>query len=220
MKNCAEARKNMIDCQLEPNGITSRAVLEAFNIVPRELFLPKNKQGVAYLDEDIVLDKGKFCMEPVVLARMVQAARPGPDDAVLNIGDVTGYSSAIFSSLVSTVVTLESELGTLDEARKIWDKCDFCNIAVVKGKEPEGAPQHAPYNLIFLNGAVAEVPESLLEQLADGARIVAVLRENPQGFGRITVFEKVGERNYSSRRLYDAATPYIKGLEPGPCFVF
>ncbi len=220
MKNYAQARKNMIDCQLEPNGITVPEILSAFETVPREKFLPKEKQGLAYLDEDMFVAEGQFLLEPVVFGRMIQAARPGPDDAVLNIGDDTGYSSAVLSNLVSTVVTLEAIPGTLDRARKIWDEGDYCNIAVISGKEREGCPAHAPYNLIFINGAVSHVPEALLKQLAPHSYLVCVLREKPQSCGQIVVIEKIDDGKYSTRRLYDASTPYATGFEPAETFSF
>ncbi|MCB9991812.1 MAG: protein-L-isoaspartate O-methyltransferase [Rhodospirillales bacterium] len=220
MTQYAQARKNMLDCQLAPNGITEQAVLDAFETVPRELFLPESRRNVAYLDEDLPLDNGSFFMEPVVFARMVQAARPGSDDTVLNIGDITGYSSAILSNLVSTVVALEPKPGTFDPARKIWDEMNYCNIAVVKGEAASGSPEHAPYSVIFVNGAVAEIPQGLLDQLAVHGHLVAVVREKESGMGCITVIEKEGDNHFSTARLYDAATPYAQGFEPAQDFVF
>ncbi len=220
MHNFAQARKNMLDCQLATNGIIEPGVLDVFKSVPRELFLPEDKRGAAYVDEDILLAPGAFCMEPVVHARMVQAANPGIDDAVLNIGDVTGYSSAILSGLVSTVVALESKVGTLDKARGVWDAHDYCNVAVVKGAEAEGSKEHAPYDLIFINGAVAEIPQNLLEQLGEKGRLVTVVKKPGHVMGCITVAERVDGENFSTRTLFDAATPYVSGLEPASNFSF
>ncbi len=219
MNRTALARKNMLDCQLATNGITDPDVLEVFAKVPREMFLPEDRRGIAYLDEDIVLGDGVFCLEPVVHARMVQAVDPQKKDAVLNIGDTTGYSSAILSDLVLTVVALESKQGALDPALHIWDELNYCNIAVVKGKETKGSPEHAPYDLIFINGSVAAVPENLLEQLGPGGRLAAVVKK-PGETGRITVIEKIAEGRYSTRALYDAASPYVRGFEPAKTFVF
>ncbi len=220
MQNYVQARKNMLDCQLAPNGIVMPDILEVFNKVPRERFLPENRQGTAYLDEDLLLDEGCFCMEPVVHARMVQAATPDEEHSVLNIGDVTGYSSAILSDLVSTVVTLESTAGTLERARSIWDELDYCNIAVVKGTEKQGIKKHAPYDLIFINGAVAEIPDKLLEQLDSKGRLVAVVKKPGETVGRITVVEKDDNGKFSTGILFDASTPYASGFEPVPAFAF
>lgn len=220
MQNFAQARKNMLDCQLATNGIVMEDVLEIFGKVPREQFLPQNRQKTAYVDEDLPVGDGKFCMEPVIHARMVQAAAPTKDDAVLNIGDMTGYSSAILSELVSTVVALESVTGTLDQARGVWDELGFCNIAVVQGAALRGSPDHAPYNLIFINGAVADVPPGLLEQLAPQGRLITVVKKAGQTIGCITVIEKIADGKFSTSNLYDAATPYVPGFQPGSQFVF
>lgn len=220
MQNQAMARKNMLDCQLATNGITSPEVLEVFSRLPRELFLPKDWRGNAYIDEDLPLQNGCFCMEPVIHARMVQAAQPGKSHAVLNIGDTTGYASAVLSDLVSTVVALESRVGALDHARPVWDDLGCCNIAVVRGKDHEGSPDHAPYDLIFLNGAVPALPEALLSQLADKGRLVTVLKKPGSAMGSITVIEKIGEGKFSTTTLFDAATPYLPGFAPETAFIF
>lgn len=219
MIKAATARKNMLDCQLATSGIIDQDVLEVFAKVPREMFLPEDRRATAYLDEDIVLGDGIFCMEPVVHARMVQAARPRKTDAILNIGDMTGYSSAILSDLVLTVVTLEPRAGALDYARNVWDELNYCNIAAVRGKETQGSPEHAPYDIIFINGAVGAIPDNLLGQLGAGGRLVAVVRK-PGDAGRITVVEKIGEGKYSSNIIGDAATPYVRGFEPVQTFIF
>lgn len=218
----AQARKNMVDSQLATSGITDPRVLDAFTTVPREMFLPPDRKGAAYRDEDLLLPEGggTFCMEPLVHARLIQAARPGQQDAVLNIGDATGYSAAILSDMVSTVMTLESRPGILNAARASWDELGFCNIAVLRGKEAEGCPEHAPYDLIVLNGAVGTIPETLLAQLSPHGRLAAVLRPRPDGTGRITVIEKIGENAFSTGYFHDAATPYVPGLEPAETFTF
>jgi len=216
-----KARQNMVKCQLNTNGVMAPRVLEVFGTVPREQFIPADKQAAAYIDEDVRLDnQGSFLLEPLICARMVQALEPGAEDNVLNIGDVTGYSSAILSNLVSTVVALEQQPGALDQARAVWDRQGLCNIAVIKGDMERGSPEHAPYDLIFLNDAVAELPQTLLDQLAPGGRLVAVVKENNNPMGQIVLCKRLESGNIATRRLYDAATPYLKGFEPKPRFVF
>jgi len=219
MNKTALARKNMLDCQLATNGIVMSDVLDVFGRVPREMFLPEDRRSTAYLDEDIILADGVFCMEPVVHARMVQAAQPRKSDAVLNIGDMTGYSSAILSDLVLTVVTLEPKAGALDYARGVWDDLNYCNVAVVKGGSAKGSPEHAPYDVIFINGAAASIPDELLEQLGPAGRLVAVVKK-PGETGKITVIEKIADGKFSTRALFDATTPYVRGFEPTPTFIF
>lgn len=220
MMNFALARTNMVNCQLSTNGIIESAVLEAFDSIPREVFLPEKYQNLAYIDEDLKLDNGGMLMEPLILARLVQAAEVKPDDIVLNIGDTTGFSSAVLSRMASTVVALESKIGILDRARKVWAGMDLCNIAVLKGDNRKGSAQHGPYTLIILNGSVSEIPDSLTAQLADSGRLVTVLRKPGQTVGQITVLKKLNDQGFSTVRLSDAATPYLQEFEPVSGFTF
>lgn len=220
MMNFALARTNMLNCQLSTNGISDSAVLEAFEATPRELFLPDTHKNLAYVDEDLKLDNGSMLMEPLILARMVQAAEVQADDIVLNIGDTAGFSTAVLSRLSTTVVALESRIGILDRARKVWANMDLCNIAVIKGDSRKGSVAHGPYTLIMINGAVPEIPDALTAQLAVGGRLVTVLCPPGQRVGQITVVKKIGEDSFSTVRLYDAATPYLPEFEPGTVFTF
>lgn len=215
-----EARKNMRECQLATSGIVTPAILDAFGKIPRELFLPESCAAAAYCDDDIALPGGAVMMEPLAHARMVQAAAPHSGDAVLNIGDMTGYSSAIFSELVSTVVTLESRIGILDRARRVWDDLGCCNIAVVRGRDPAGSPEHAPYDVIFINGAVADIPAGLLDQLACGGRLVAVVKKLGSAVGGIVVTQKAADGVFSTLNVHDTAVPYVPGFEPAETFIF
>lgn len=221
MINYAAARRNMVDSQIHTNGVISEPVLEAFRTVPRELFVPDALRGMAYVDEDLPLGDGRFLMEPALLARMITAADVRAEDIVLNLGDLTGYSSAILSLLASTVVTLEPRAGLLDSARRVWaDDGSYCNIAVIHGDLAEGCPEHAPYSLILMNGAVAEVPGILLAQLSLHGRLIAVHQPAGARIGTATLIERIGDEKYATRKLFNGATPYIHGFEPRPEFVF
>lgn len=180
----------MVDSQIHTAGVVSAPVLEAFRAVPREAFLPENLRGRAYIDEDLPLGGGHFLMEPAILARMIEAAQINPDDIVLNIGDSTGYSSAILAELAKTVMTHDS----------------------VAGK--------ASCSLIIMNGAVHEIPKNLLSCLTLNGRLLTVLRPEGKTVGTAVMLQRTGEEQYSTRHLFDAATPYIPGYEAKPSFVF
>lgn len=215
-----QARKNMVDSQIHTAGVLSRPLLDAFMTIPREMFVPEHLRGIAYVDEDLPLGDGRFLMEPSVLARMLEAAQVQSDDVVLNVGDNTGYSSAILSCLATTVITVEDSPGELDSARQVWGECSKCNIAVITGDILEGCPEHAPYSLIFMKGSVAEVPELMLAQLSLHGRLVTILKPRANGVGTAVVVERVGEGQYSTRKLFDANTPYIRGFAPRTEFSF
>lgn len=210
----------MVDSQIYTMGVTDEAILEAYRSTPRERFVLPGQEGIAYCDEDLPLGQGRYLMEPLVHARLVSAARPRKDDVVLDIGAATGYSAAIFSTLVSTVIATESAPGLLSRAEETWSSLGLCNIAGFSDTCGRGRVEHAPYNLIFLGGAVSFVPDEILQQIAVGGRLIAVIAEHDARVGKATLIERTTAEHFSSRCLFDAATPYLPGLEPRRQFVF
>lgn len=218
MLEYATARRNMVESQIRTNKVTDARLIEAFAWVPRELFVPERLRGIAYVDEDIALGNGRFAMEPMVLARLLQAARPEPDDMALDLGCTTGYATAILSRLVATVVALEGEAHLASEANRILSELEIDNAVVVEGPLTEGYPKQAPYDVIVLGAAVAEIPPVIGDQLAEGGRLVAVVKEDA-GLGHATLMQRNGGV-VSSRILFDASAPMLPGFEIEPGFVF
>src|SRR5690606_22367776 len=105
----AAARFNMVEGQIKPNKVTNFALLNAMANIPRELFVPASARGIAYVDEDIRIADGRYLVEPMVLARLIDHAAIEPGDIVLDIGCGTGYSSAVLGKLASAVVAVESD---------------------------------------------------------------------------------------------------------------
>jgi len=210
----------MVDSQIHPNGVTMPALLQIFESVPREVFLPDNLQSVAYNDEDIALGEGRFMLEPSVHARMIQAAQPQPGDIALDIGCGTGYSTAVLSTMVSTVVALESSDKLLTQARAHWTAMGVCNVVMIDHALKKGAPEQGPYNIIMFNGAVAQVPRDIVSQLAPDGRLIAVVKKPGNTMGEVTVARHLGEGRFASHSLFNAATPYLKGFEPTKSFSF
>lgn len=212
------ARLNMVESQLRTNKVTNAAVLAAFESVPREMFLPEALRGIAYVDEDIDVGLGRCMMEPRVLARLLQAAQPGPADVALEIGCGTGFATAILSRIVATAVAVEEDDRFIEAAGAALSSLQMDNAVVLKGKITDGYPEQGPYNVILINGAVAEVPAAICDQLAEGGRLVTVVRGR-DGIGRATLIERHGGTN-SGRILFDAAVPQLQEFEPAPSFVF
>lgn len=210
------ARQNMVLSQLEPNRVTDPAVTAAMGSVPRERFVPAALAGVAYIDEDIEVAAGRFLMEPMVLGRLLQEARVQARDVVLDIGGGTGYSAAVLARLAASVVALEDDP---DLARRAAQALAALGIdaAVVTGPLAAGRPDQAPFDVILLNGAVPSVPSALLDQLADGGRLMAVVGQAPAC--RAMQFVRRGDRTVS-RVLFDAATPALPGFAAPRSFVF
>lgn len=220
MTDFTQARTNMVDCQIHTDGVILPEVLSVFGSVPREIFLPPELQPVAYNDEDIVLSDSRVMMEPSVHARMVQACEPKPTDIALDIGCGSGYSTAILSPLVSTVVSVEPDEELLEQAKTHWNTLDACNIIMHAHDLDHGAPDEAPFDIIIVNGAVAAIPQSLVRQLSPNGRMVVVLKPADKMMGEATLVQHVGNGEYVTQSLFDAAAPYLEGFEPKKAFSF
>ena len=213
----AAARRNMVDCQILPNRVTEQRLIEALGTVPREAFVPTEFKGVAYVDEAIPLSGGRYLMEPLVTARLIQAAEPKAQELALVIGCGTGYGAAVLSHLASTVVAVESDGGLAKEANQILSGLGMDTVAVMEGHLEKGYRKQAPYDVIFFNGAVADVPEAISSQLAEGGRLVAVVSKD--GVGKAMLLTRRHDQ-VSSREVFDAGTPLLPGFERSESFVF
>jgi protein-L-isoaspartate(D-aspartate) O-methyltransferase len=212
------ARTNMVESQVRTNKVTDQAVIDALLAVPRERFVPPALRGIAYVDEDLPLGQGRHLIEPMVLARLFQGAAVQPGERVLDIACATGYSSAIAARLAARVIGVESVAVHARRARELMAELKIANVEIVEHALAEGALGLAPFDVILVNGALTEIPMSLKTQLADGGRLVAVIKRSV-GLGQATLTVRLGEV-WSSRILFDAATPLLPEFEPKESFVF
>lgn len=218
MTDFAAMRRNMVENQIRTNRVTDPRVIEAMETVPRELFVPKAMRAIAYIDEDIQVAPGRYLLEPMVMARLLQAAEIGADDVVLDIGCATGYGPALLARLAASVVGLESDAALADKASALLAELGVDNAAVVTGPLEEGYPKQAPYDVILIEGAVDEVPRAIADQLAEGGRLATVVRTSAP-MGRATVFLRL-HGAISRRPVFDAAVPLLPGFRKEPEFVF
>jgi protein-L-isoaspartate(D-aspartate) O-methyltransferase len=214
----AQRRRNMVESQIRTNKVTDEALIEALLEIPRERFVPEAYKGVAYVDEDLSVGEGRYLMEPMVLARLLQFAEVKASDVVLDVGCSTGYATALLARLAKRVVGVEGNAHLAATAKNTLKLLGFSNAEIVKAQMVEGAPEYGPYDVILIDGAVDGVPPSLTAQLAEGGRLVTVVRARP-GLGRATLTEKIGGV-VSSRELFDAATPLLPGFIAEESFVF
>ncbi len=210
------ARETMLDSQIRTNDVTDRAVQAAFMAVPRECFVPKSKIALAYGDTNVNLGGGRFMLRPRDFAKMIDAADIQPTDIVLDIACGRGYSVAVMAHLAETVVAIEETDAAVERATKLLDKCKVTNGAVVQADLKAGAPEHGPFDVIFVNGAVTSIPQTWHDQLANGGRLVVARTEGP--LCRVMVHTKTSDR-VGERVVFDANIPALPGFEHKQEFV-
>ena len=223
MDDFTAQRTKMVDNQLRTQNVTDYDVLAAMGAVPRERFLPPASRPLAYIDSDLALTAAapdsppRYMMEPAPLARLVQLAEVGKADVVLVVGCGSGYSAAVLARMANSVVALEQDADLAAQASETLTELEVDNVAVVTGSLEAGYPSEAPYDVIFVDGAVEVVPEALVGQLKDGGRLVAVV-----GYGRsaaATIFRRSGE-DIGSRVAFDADVQPLPGFRKAKAFVF
>ena len=167
-QNFSSMRAAMVESQLRTNDVDDQRVIAAMAQVPREDFVPAERRAMTYIDRPIPLGGGRSLNPPLVTGRLLKEAQVEEGDRVLLIGAATGYAAVLLSALGAKVTAVEAEDGpqVLGTA-----------ATVVRGPMPTGAPEGAPYDLLFIDGAVEEVPAALVQQLADGARVVTGIVE-------------------------------------------
>jgi protein-L-isoaspartate(D-aspartate) O-methyltransferase len=159
----------------------------------------------------------RFLLAPRTFAKLVQLAEIGPDSVVLDVGCATGYSTAVLARLAKAVVAVEVDAALAAQATQMLRELAVGNALMIEGALEKGAPSHAPFDAILLNGAVPQVPAGLLEQLKDGARLIAVLADG--AFGRAQVWQRAG-KVFDARPLFDAGAEPLPGFARQADFVF
>jgi protein-L-isoaspartate(D-aspartate) O-methyltransferase len=217
MLDTSAQRANMVAAQLRPNDVTNSRLRDAMLTVPRERFVPAAFAPVAYMEGEIPLGPGRVLMEPRAFAKLLQIANVGPNDRVLDVACGTGYSTAILSFLAGEVVALEDSASLAGQAQANLQALGVAHARVVTGTLTAGSPKDAPFDVIFLNGAVAREPSELLAQLGDGGRLVAIRRNGAGGQGVIFVNH---EGAWGERSVFDAIAPVLPGFEKPARFLF
>lgn len=211
----ATARRAMVDTQIATAGVNDPPLLSVFRQVPREIFVPASRRDLAYSDAHHPLGNGRFLAAPAVFAKLLQLARIEATDRVLDCWPGTGYSTAIIAGLAREVVALEPDAALAQTCRANLEALDIGNGRVVNGDET--APNINTFNVIMVEGAIAEVPHGLLDKLAPGGRLVCLLRRGPVGVA--TVHEKT-DTGFTTQTSFNANLPGVGSAPPPEQFVF
>ena len=201
-----QMRRAMVVSQLRTTAVNDPRVLAAMGEVPRERFVPRENASLAYADRAIPLGQGRALNPPMVIGRLLTEARVGSGDRVLLIGAGTGYSAELLGRLAGSVVAVEQDKALLVQAR---EAVTASNVRLVEGDLAAGWADGAPYDLIVIDGAVEEVPHALIDQLAEGGRLAAVIVE--RGVTRLAIGRRAGG-GFGMTSFADAASVVLPGF--------
>ena len=191
--------ERMVAEQLLPHGVTDKRVLRAMSEIPRDAFISLRLRRHAYEDRALAIDCGQTISQPLVVALMTQALAPKPDDVALEVGAGSGYQAAVLSRLCRKVITLEREPALAEHASETLARLGFANVEVAVADGSLGWPASAPYEIILVACAAPEVPAALIDQLADGGRMVIPVAVSPLEPQDLRLYEKhAGEVSFRS----------------------
>ena len=228
LKDSMAQRQTMVDCQIRTFDVTDQRVIAGFLAVPRELFVPDEVRDLAYSDIGFSSkattpgEETRYLLPPLVLARLIQGGRVRTTDRVLDVACGAGYSTAILAGLSAEVIALEASPGARSDLQDRLQSAGFGHLRALDGALEDGAPGDGPFDVILINGAVETRLDGLFAQLAEGGRLLAILRgpDDPTGrAAKAMCFEKrSGEIGH--RYLFDASAPVLRAFLKAPQFVF
>ncbi len=218
MVDFTQARQNMVDCQLRTNKIVDESIINAFSVVPRELFVEPRFQAIAYTDKDISVGFDRYLISPMVYGKLLQSLNTHPDEVALDVGCATGYSSAVLAHLVMTVVALEPEKELGIKANDNFRSLAIDNAVLVEGALDAGYSTQGPYDIITVAAGLPFIPKPLIDQLAEGGRLCTVIISD-KGLGNAVLLTK-SNGIISERILFDAIISSMPGFEFEQGFVF
>jgi protein-L-isoaspartate(D-aspartate) O-methyltransferase len=181
-------RMKMVERQIAARGIRDPRVLDAMRTIPRHRFVPEHYRDSAYEDRPLPIGEGQTISQPYIVAVMTELLQPRPTDKMLEIGTGSGYQAALLSQLVSRVITLERLPAIAERARKNLEALGITNVEVVVSDGTLGWPDQAPYDAILITASTPEIPPPLIDQLAEGGRLVAPV--GGQGYQELVRVEK------------------------------
>lgn len=213
------ARFNMIEQQIRTWEVLDPTVLQLLHDLPREHFVPKQHQGLAFADLEIPIGYGQSMFSPKLEGRLLQALSLKKSDKVLEIGTGSGYFTALLAKLAQHVVTIElqPELSAI-AAQTLHVNHRIHNVTLHVGDGALGWPVTAPYDVIVFGASSPVEPKAVREQLAIGGRMLIVLGSAP--VMRATLIERVAESGYKEDVLFETCMDALVNAQQAPAFQF
>jgi protein-L-isoaspartate(D-aspartate) O-methyltransferase len=216
--NFDQARANMVEQQIRPWEVLDQAVLDLLYAVPREDFVPSAYRTLAFADMEIPIGEGEKMMAPKIEARIVQELAPRKHERVLEVGTGSGYLTALLAHRAAHVHSVEIRPALAAFGRGNLERHGADNVTLEIGDAARGWPTRAPYDVIVLTGSTPVLPRALLDQLAPGGRLFAVVGEAPVMVARLVTCSAPGA--FRSVELFDTLLAPLINAEQPPRFRF
>lgn len=217
-QNFEQMRHSMVASQLRTTGVSDARVVAAMRAVPREIFVPADKASLAYCDTALPLGNGRALNLPMVIGRLLTEAQVVPGEKVLLIGAATGYTAAVLDALGAEVTAVESDPALLLQAQSASAAGAISTgVTWVEAPLQEGCPTGAPYALVFVDGVVEQIPQAIIDQMADGGRLVGAIWED--GVARLVSGVRAGT-GFGVRSFADADAVRLPGFAKPAVFSF
>ncbi|MBN9342794.1 MAG: hypothetical protein BGO76_07700 [Caedibacter sp. 38-128] len=217
--NFEAMRQAMIQGQILPQNVTHPKILQSFKVLLRESFVPQEQQNVCYSDMHIPMAEDRIMLAPTILARLIQEAHILSSDRVLVLGCSTGYAAIVLSYLAQKVIAVESNSTYVKQMKEAFESYEIFNAHSYLGTLREGCLEHAPYEAIFIEGGIEEIPGELFSQLTEGGRIVTILSKGKQMPCQGVVIEKRGGSIHTSS-FFETSAPILKEFQHTESFEF
>ena len=204
----------MVEEQLRRRGIRDERVLAAMAKVPRDAFVAAEDAPNAYGDSPLPIGAGQTISQPYIVAAMLEQLELRPQDRVLEVGTGTGYEAAILGELTAEVWTIERQPELAEKARAILQRLGYANVHVVQGDGSRGLPDQAPFDKILVAAAAPRIPEMLIEQLADGGKMIVPVGTRQEQ--QLQLIRKTGDQVTVTPRDLCRFVPLVgeQGWEP------
>jgi protein-L-isoaspartate(D-aspartate) O-methyltransferase len=216
--NLEQARTNMVEQQIRTWEVLDQDVLDLLYVVPREEFVPARHRALAFSDLEIPIGEGEKMWQPKMEARVIQELAIRKTDRVLEAGTGSGYLTALLSHRASRVLSVEFKPALAAFGRANLERHGADNVSLEIGDAAHGWPSGAPYDVVVLTGSTPLLPTGLLEQLAPGGRLFAVVGEPPAMTARIVVATAPGA--WHGTDLFETVIAPLANAERAPRFRF
>ena len=209
--------KNMIDGQVKPLSNIETNILEALYNIDRKDYTPENFKDFSYSEKNIYLGNERYLLKPAITAKLLSALEVETLETVLIIGSATGYSAAIISKIAETVICIEEDQDLITFSESIASSSSINNIVFINNKLSKGYIDQGPYSCILIEGGIEEVPNIILDQIAEGGKLVTVIMQNDTG----SAVKYIRKNNQIiSQFLFSIEAPSLKSFEKAKKFKF